>query len=213
MHAQAESLNVVAQWAVSLMELLGAAGVGLAIALENLFPPLPSELILPLAGFTASRGSFALVEVLLWATLGSVAGAVVLYGLGGWLGLDRLRRIAHRLPLVKVSDVDRAVGWFDRHGSKAVFFGRMIPIFRSLISIPAGVQRMPLPRFILLTLAGSAIWNSIFVTAGFLLGENWSVVQPYADILQWVVIAGVVLAIAAFIVIRLRERSSGSTAP
>ena len=202
-------MNVVAQWAVSLMELLGAAGVGLAIALENLFPPLPSELILPLAGFTASRGSFGLVEVLVWATLGSVVGAVALYGLGAWLGLDRLRRIADRMPLMKVSDVDRAVGWFGRHGSKAVFFGRMIPIFRSLISIPAGVHRMPLPRFILLTLAGSAIWNSIFVVAGYLLGENWSAVEPYASILQWVVIAGVVLAIAAFIVIRLRDRTRG----
>lgn len=210
-------MNIVAQWAVSLMEFLGAAGVGVAIALENVFPPVPSELILPLAGFTASRGSFGLVEVLLWATLGSVVGAVALYGLGAWLGLDRLRRIADRMPLVKVSDVDRSVGWFGRHGSKAVFFGRMIPIFRSLISIPAGVQRMPLPRFILLTLAGSAIWNSIFVIAGFLLGENWSAVEPYAGVLQWVVIVGIVLAIGAFIVIRLRERgsddTSGSTAP
>jgi membrane protein DedA with SNARE-associated domain len=206
-----ENLNVVAQWAVSLMETLGGAGVGLAIALENLFPPLPSELILPLAGFTASRGTFGVVEVLVWATLGSVIGALVLYGLGAWLGPERLRRVVARLPLMKVSDVDRTSAWFARHGSKAVFFGRMIPVFRSLISIPAGIERMPLLRFTLLTLAGSSLWNTIFVLAGFFLGENWTVVERYADMLQWVVIVAVVVAIGTFVVLRLRERSAGGS--
>jgi membrane protein DedA with SNARE-associated domain len=206
-----ENLNVVAQWAVSLMETLGGAGVGLAIALENLFPPLPSELILPLAGFTASRGTFGVVEVLVWATLGSVIGALVLYSLGAWLGPERLRRVVARLPLMKVSDVDRTSAWFARHGSKAVFFGRMIPVFRSLISIPAGIERMPLLRFTLLTLAGSSLWNTIFVLAGFFLGENWTVVERYADMLQWVVIVAVVVAIGTFVVLRLRERSAGGS--
>lgn len=108
---------------------------------------VPSEVILPLAGFTASRGRFSLAEVLLWTTLGSVVGA--LYGLGAALGRDRLRRIVDRLPLVRLSDLDRTEDWFARHGDKAVFFGRMIPIFRSLISIPAGIERMPLARFTL----------------------------------------------------------------
>ncbi|MFE6964853.1 DedA family protein [Agromyces sp. NPDC057679] len=187
------------------MEWLGAPGAGLAIAAENLFPPLPSELILPMAGFTASRGSFGLVEVLLWTTLGSVVGALALYGLGAWLGRDRLLRIVDRMPLVKVSDVDRAEAWFERHGSKAVFFGRMIPLFRSLISIPAGIERMPLLRFTLLTTAGSAIWNTIFVLAGFLLGENWHVVEQYADAFQLLVIVVAVAAVGTFLVVRLRQ--------
>lgn len=201
----AEGLNAVAQWAVDLMEALGAPGAGLAIALENLFPPLPSEIVLPLAGFTASRGTFGLLEVLVWTTLGSVVGALALYGLGAWLGRARLHRIVDRMPLMQVEDVDRAEAWFDRHGSKAVFFGRMIPLFRSLISIPAGIKRMPLLRFTLLTTAGSAIWNTIFVLAGYLLGESWHLVEQYADVLQKIVIVGCVAAAVLFIVFRVRK--------
>jgi len=204
--AEAENLNAIAQWAVSLMETLGAPGAGLAVALENLFPPLPSEIILPLAGFTASRGSFGLIEVLLWTTAGSIIGALALYGIGAWLGRKRLRRIVDAMPLMKVSDVDRAEEWFARHGSKAVFFGRMIPIFRSLISIPAGLTRMPIWKFTLLTSAGSAIWNTVFVIAGYLLGESWHVVEDYAGILQKVVIAGVVAAVIALVWFRVRQR-------
>jgi membrane protein DedA with SNARE-associated domain len=186
------------------METIGAPGAGIAVALENLFPPLPSELILPLAGFTASRGSFTIVEAIFWTTLGSVVGALVLYGIGAALGRDRMRRIAAKLPLVQVEDVDRTEAWFERHGNKAVFFGRMIPIFRSLISIPAGIERMHLGLFSLLTLAGSLLWNSLFIGAGFLLGENWHVVEQYAGIFQWVVIVVVVLAVAWWITKRIR---------
>ncbi len=198
-------LTGIAGWAVDLMETLGGPGAGLAIALENLFPPLPSEVILPLAGFTASQGTFNIVEVLVWTTLGSVVGALALYGLGAWLGRDRLRRIIARVPLMKLSDVDKAEAWFSRHGSKAVFLGRMIPIFRSLISIPAGIERMNIIRFTLLTTAGSLIWNSIFVLAGYYLGENWAAVEPYADVLQKIVIVAVAAAVAVFVILRVRR--------
>lgn len=204
-----ENLNVFAQWAISLMESLGSVGAGVAVAIENLFPPIPSEIVLPLAGFTASRGSIALWEVLVWTTVGSVVGALALYGLGAWLGPDRLRRIVDKMPLMKVSDVDRAEAWFARHGSKAVFFGRMIPLFRSLISIPAGIERMPLVRFTLLTAAGSAIWNTVFVMAGYLLGENWPQIEQYAEVFQVIVISAVVIAVTAFVVIRVRQRRRG----
>ena len=207
MQNDAENLNAIAEWAVSLMETLGGPGVGLAIALENLFPPLPSEIILPLAGFTASRGTFSLLEVLLWTTVGSVLGALVLYGLGALLGRERLRRIVARVPLMKVQDVDRAEAWFARHGSKAVLFGRMLPLVRSLISIPAGIERMPLMRFTLLTAAGSALWNTAFVLAGFGLGEHWHVVERYADVLQLLVIVGIGAAALIFVVVRVRQRS------
>lgn len=190
---------------VGLMDLIGAPGAGVAIALENLFPPLPSEVILPMAGLAAARGSFTLFEALFWTTAGSVVGAFALYGIGAVLGLDRLRALVKRLPLLNVDDVDRTVAWFGRHGGKAVFFGRMLPIFRSLISIPAGVVLMPLWRFGLLTLAGSLIWNSVFVLSGFFLGEQWHIVEEYAGVLQYAVIAAAAGALVWFTVTRVRR--------
>ncbi len=197
-------LTTLVDAVVSLMDVIGPAGAGIAIALENLFPPLPSEVILPMAGLAASRGTFTLVEAIVWTTLGSIVGAFALYGIGAWLGVDRLRRIAARVPLLHPEDIDRTVAWFGRHGGKAVFFGRMIPIFRSLISIPAGITRMQLWKFGLLTAAGSLIWNTIFVLAGFLLGEAWPVVERYAEILQYVVIGGTVIGVSWFVYSRTR---------
>lgn len=200
-------------WLVAMMDSLGAPGAGIAIALENLFPPLPSEVILPLAGFTASRGEMDLFQALAWTTAGSVVGALALYWVGALLGRRRTLAIAARLPLVKVSDIERTEAWFLRHGGKTVFFGRMIPLFRSLISVPAGVERMPLPTFLLLTTAGSLIWNTIFVLAGYLLGENWSLVEAYVGVGTNVVIGLVVLAVLVFAGVRLAERRKGRHAP
>lgn len=201
-------LTGIAGWAVGLMDTLGAPGAGLAVAVENLFPPIPSEIILPLAGLAASRGHLDLVEVLIWTTAGSLFGAIVLYLLGAVLGADRLRGIAKRMPLLEVSDIDKTESWFRRHGTKAVFFGRMLPVFRSLISIPAGITRLNPWVFAVLTFLGSAIWNTIFVMAGYLLGENWTIIEPYADTFQFVVIGLVVLAIAVWVVRRLRSRQA-----
>ncbi len=202
-----EELTGVARWAVDLMNALGAPGAGIAIFIENVFPPIPSEIILPLAGLAASRGDLQLAEVLLWTTAGSLLGAILLYALGALLGAERLRAIARRVPLLKVSDIDKSVAWFDRHGAKAVFFGRMLPIFRSLISIPAGITRLNLLLFALLTFLGSSIWNTLFVLAGYMLGENWTVVEPFANVLQYVVIGAVLLLIVIFVVRRVRERA------
>lgn len=208
----AEGLNAVASWAVSLMESLGGPGAGLAVALENLFPPLPSEVILPLAGFTASRGTFTVAEVLAWTTLGSLVGALALYGLGAWLGPARLRSVVARVPLLRVSDVDRAEAWFARHGAKAVLLGRMVPVVRSLISVPAGIERMPLPRFALLTTVGSAAWNTLFVLAGYGLGESWPVVERYAGVAQTLVLVAIAAAAVWFVALRLRRRTAGKMA-
>ncbi len=196
----------VVSWVTDLMETLGAPGAGIAIALENLFPPLPSELFLPLAGFTASQGKMNLFAAILWTTTGSVAGALALYYFGAALGRDRIRAIAQRMPLVKVSDVDRTEEWFARHGKATVFFGRMVPIFRSLISIPAGVERMPLPGFLLLTAAGSLIWNSALIVAGYVLGANYHLVDQYMGTVTKVVIGLVVLGVGWFVVSRLTQR-------
>jgi membrane protein DedA with SNARE-associated domain len=202
-----ETDSGIVAWVVGLMEALGAPGAGLAVALENLFPPIPSEVILPLAGFTASRGEMSLVAAIAWTTLGSVAGAVALYLVGALLGRDRTRAIAARLPLVKISDVDRSEAWFARHGVKAVFFGRMVPLFRSFISIPAGIERMSLTTFLAFTALGSLIWNVVFVLAGYQLGENWRAVLDYVGVYQKVVLAAAVLAVAAFVASRLRRRA------
>ncbi len=194
------------RWINDLMDTLGAPGAGIAIALENLFPPLPSEVILPLAGFAASAGRMNLFAVLLWTTAGSVVGALALYGVGALLGRDRTVAIAARLPLVKVTDIEKTEAWFLRHGTKAVFFGRMIPIFRSLISVPAGVERMPLPVFVGLTTLGSAIWNTAFVLAGYALGDNWEEVTAIVSAYSKVVLAVAVLAVLMFAGIRLLRR-------
>ncbi|MEV4458921.1 DedA family protein [Microbispora sp. NPDC049633] len=196
----------IAGWAMELTETLGAPGAGLAIALENLFPPLPSEIILPLAGFTASRGDMSLVAALLWTTTGSVVGALALYCVGALLGRERTLALARRLPLVKTADIEKAEAWFARHGVKAVFFGRMVPVVRSLISVPAGVERMPIGTFLLFTTLGSLIWNTVFVLAGYLLGESWHLVEEYMGIVSKVFVAAVVLVVVRFVAVRLRER-------
>lgn len=203
-----EELSGVAGWAVDVMEELGSFGAGLLIALENLFPPLPSELILPVAGFTASQGSLSLTGAIAWTTVGSVTGAVILYWIGAALGRDRTFALWQRLPLVDDHDFLRTEAWFAKHGRWAVFLGRMIPIFRSLVSVPAGVERMPIPVFVLLTTLGSLIWNTTFVLAGYLLGEQWYRVEPVVGWVQRVVIVLVVVAATLWVLKRLRRSSA-----
>lgn len=204
---QAESMSGAPQWIVDLMDLLGAPGAGLAVALENLFPPIPSEVILPLAGFSASTGQMNLFAALLWTTAGSVVGALSLYGVGALLGRERTVAIAARLPLVKVSDIERTEAWFLRHGTKAIFFGRMVPVFRSLISVPAGVERMPLPTFTLLTTLGSALWNTVFVLAGYTLGANWTEVTTIVSTYSTIVLAAAAVSVLAFTLTRFLKRA------
>ncbi|MFC9862061.1 MULTISPECIES: DedA family protein [unclassified Streptomyces] len=204
--AAQEPAGGIAGWAAGLVDTLGGPGAGLAIALENLFPPLPSEIILPLTGFAASQGVLSLASALFWTTLGSVVGAVVLYGIGRVFGRERMRRFWAKLPLVKVSDLERTEQWFARHGTKAVLLGRMVPVFRSLISVPAGVERMPLPTFVALTTAGSLLWNTVLVMAGYWLGDQWDLVETYVGVLSKVVLALVLLAVVGYVAVRVRGR-------
>jgi len=190
---------------VDLMDALGLVGAAIAVGLDNLFPPIPSEIVLPLAGFAASQGTFSLAGALIATTLGSVIGASILYAIGAVFGRERSLAMFDKIPLLKISDFERTEAWFAKHGSKAVFFGRMVPIFRSLISLPAGVERMSIAMFLLLTTTGSLIWNSIFVVAGYQLGRDWDKVEPYADVFQKLVIAAVVIVVVGFVAVRLRE--------
>ncbi|MGP9538535.1 DedA family protein [Brachybacterium sp. AOP43-C2-M15] len=201
-------MNIV-DWAVGTMDALGALGVLVLIFLENIFPPIPSEVILPLAGVTAAGPHQSYWVMLLASVAGSLAGAWMLYGLGRLLGPERLRTLFLRLPLVHVEDYDKTVAFMDEHGRKAIFFGRMVPGIRSLISIPAGLYAMPIGTFTLLTAAGSAIWNSVFLTIGYVMGSNWTVIEPYTDLFStvvYVLIGLVVLWFAVQLIRRERTR-------
>ncbi len=194
-------IHKLADWAVAVVDALGYAGVFLLVALENLFPPIPSEIILPLAGFTVAQGRLSFAGVIAASTMGSVVGAWLLYGVGLWFGEARLRRLIRRvnaLPfftLVDEKDLDKTLQWFARYGGTAVLIGRLIPVVRSLISIPAGFARMPLGRFTLYTALGSTAWNGLLVFAGWVLGENWEAVRGYTQYFEYLT----VLLIAALI--------------
>lgn len=203
-----QGLTGLSGFVADLIAWLGPWGVGLLTLLETVFPPIPSEVVLPLSGFLAQQGRMGLAAVLAAATAGSVLGALLLYAAGARLGAERSARLLGRLPLVEESDVQRAEDWFDRHGRSAVFVGRLVPGVRSLISLPAGASRMPLPTFLLLTTAGSALWNALLVGAGAALGTQWQRVERYAGVVDKLLVAALVVVVAVAVVRRLRQRSA-----
>jgi membrane protein DedA with SNARE-associated domain len=194
-------------WTASVIEALGEVGVGLLVALENLVPPIPSEVVLSMAGYLAAEGRINVVLVAIAATAGSVLGALALYWLGYALGEDRLRRWLDRIPLVDADDLDKADRWFERHQKSAVLFGRCAPVVRSLISIPAGANHMKLGQFTLLTALGSGVWNVLFVGGGYLLGSRWQQLDRYSHWFDWTIAAFFAIAIVSWIVKKLRTRT------
>lgn len=181
---------------LDLVDKLGAVGVGLSILAETVVPPIPSEAVLGLAGVLINDGRMSIVPVILFATLGSIVGALFFYYVGRALGPRRSHAFLDRLPLVETEDVDKTFDWFARHGRSAVFFGRMVPIVRSFISVPAGVVRMPLGQFLLFTAGGSLIWNVVLISLGVAAGDF---IQANLHYLDYVVAAAVVLAVAWFV--------------
>lgn len=206
---ESEGLTGLTGFVADLMTRFGEVGVGALTLVETVFPPIPSEVVLPLAGYLSARGDLALVWVLVLATVGSVLGALGLYWAGARLGYERTTRALARLPLVDREDVDSAAAWFARHGQGAVFVGRLVPGVRSLISLPAGAERMPLLRFTLLTTAGSALWNGLLVGGGAALGTQYARVEQYAGYLDLVLVVALVVALAALVVRRVRKRRRG----
>lgn len=186
-------------WVVGVIEALDYLGVALLVALESFFPPIPSEVVLPAAGFAAAEGSANLWLMVAAATVGSVVGAWGLYLTAAAIGHARLHALTVRYGRwlgIKPRDLARAEAWFDDHSSLAVLVCRCIPLIRSLVSIPAGFRRMaPLP-FTIYTAIGSLVWNIALIGAGYQLGDNWDTVANYVGILQYVVVAGVVGFIA-----------------
>lgn len=192
----------LADWVTDVIDKLGYVGVALLVALENLFPPIPSEIVLPFAGFVARDGGATLPGMIAAATVGSLLGALLLYGFAAWIGPERLDRFLLRYGKwfrLTPSDVATANGWFDRRSDTAVLICRCIPLIRSLVSIPAGFRRMPLGRFVVLTTIGSLVWNAALIVAGYVLRDNWEDVEPILSVVQYVVIALIVAAIAWFV--------------
>ena len=208
-------LSGLAEWVTDVIERLGYVGVALLVFLENLFPPIPSEVVLPFAGFVASDDESVpeLIGMIIAATIGSIAGALLLYGLAAWIGRDRLTRFLVRYgKWVRLTpeDVERAERWFDKRAVVAVLVGRCVPLIRSVVSIPAGFRRMPIATFLLYTTIGSLIWNSALIGAGYLLREQWEDVEAVLGWFQYVVIAAIVVAVAWFVWSRRRTAASAA---
>ncbi|CAD5989783.1 DedA family protein [Agreia sp. COWG] len=203
-------LGGLAGFALTLMEAIGEWGVGLFTLIETVFPPIPSEVILPLAGFLSQQGQMSIVLVVVTSTIGAYVGSLVLYWLGAKLGMQRAIAWLARLPLVDKEDFEKAADWFRRHGKSAVFFGRFIPGVRSLISLPAGAERMNLLSFSIFTIAGSAIWNGLLIGLGAALGTQYELIEKYSDYLNYIVYAAIIGVVGWLVIRRMRRRGTGT---
>ncbi|MFZ9804322.1 MAG: DedA family protein [Ilumatobacteraceae bacterium] len=215
-------LGDLANWVQDVINQFGYLGVALLVVIENVFPPIPSEIVLPFAGFVAQQGASAVntaagaaqsdttvVGMMIAATVGSVVGALILYFVSAAIGPERLRGFVERFGKwfgVKSADLVRAEEWFDRRSVVAVLVGRCVPLIRSIVSIPAGFRRMKLTSFVVLTAIGSAVWNIALIGAGAVLGDQWERVGEYVGVFQWLVIAAVLLLLVRFVVSRLKNR-------
>ena len=170
---------------INIMEQVGYLGVFLLIAIENIFPPIPSEVILVFGGFMTTYTTLNIPIMILAATLGSLLGAIVLYYIGKIFNKERLKKIISgkigKVLRLKASDIEKADHWFDTKGNKTVFFCRFIPIVRSLISIPAGMSEMPMQKFLIYTILGSLIWNTVLIVVGSIVGDKWETIVGYLD--------------------------------
>jgi len=215
-------LGDLANWVQDVINQFGYFGVALLVVIENVFPPIPSEIVLPFAGFVAQQSASAVnatadaaqsdttvVGMMIAATVGSVVGALILYFVSAAIGPERLRGFVERFGKwfgVKSSDLVRAEEWFDRRSVVAVLVGRCVPLIRSIVSIPAGFRRMKLTSFVVLTAIGSAVWNIALIGAGAVLGDQWERVGEYVGVFQWLVIVAILVLLIRFVVSRLKKR-------
>ena len=200
------------EWITNTMNSLGYLGIGLLMFLENLFPPIPSELIMPLAGYTATfaDSKIQVIPAIAAGVIGTILGAIPWYYAGLLLGQQRLQLLADRYGKwigISSDDIEKTVQWFQKHGVKAVLFGRLVPGIRTLISIPAGISKMPLISFFVYSTVGTIGWVTLLTYAGYFLGKNYKLVEDYIDVITKVVVFGVLTAIASFIGYRLWKRS------
>lgn len=184
-------------WITSLIDQFGYLAIAMLIALENVFPPLPSEIILTMSGFMATKTSLTIIGTIISATLGSLIGALILYAIGRQLTVQRLGALLKHRPFqllgFKADDAYRAVRWFNRHGTNGILYGRCIPVVRSLISIPAGIAKTSLGKFCLLTTIGSALWNTVLVGLGAWVGDSWEMIVQIFD--DYTTVAIIIMAL------------------
>lgn len=195
--------DAIAAWVTETMSSLGYFGIGLLMFLENLFPPIPSELIMPLAGFTVHQGEMELVPAIAAGVIGTMLGAFPWYYLGKLLGEERIKRWIdqHGKWLgISADEIDKSKQWFYRHGNKAVFFCRMVPGVRTLISLPAGFSNMPMPQFLIYSTLGTLGWVMLLTFTGYLLGQNYTLVDEYLGPVSKVVLGLLIVAFIAWIV-------------
>ncbi|MGZ0049393.1 DedA family protein [Brevibacillus gelatini] len=196
-------------WLTQVIEQYSYLGIFLMMALENVFPPIPSEVILTFGGFMTTHSPLTVPGVILSATFGSVLGAILLYGIGYYLDVDKIEKVVERwghLLRIKQKDVQRAHAWFDKYGYWTILFCRMIPLVRSLISIPAGMTRMNLLLFLLFTSIGTFLWNIALVWIGAFLGESWQDVLHVMDVYSYIVYGVIAVAAVVFLTVFLRRR-------
>lgn len=195
-------LSNMADWVTDVIDKLGYVGVALLVILENAFPPIPSEIVLPFAGFVARDGKATLWGMILAATIGSVIGAWLLYGIAAAIGPERVHDFVVRYGKwfrLTVNDLEKTEQFIDRHAKPAVLIGRCVPLIRSLVSIPAGFRRMPFVTFTIYTAIGSLVWNTALIGAGYLLRERWEKVEPVLEWAQYLVIAAILGGIGWFV--------------
>ncbi|WP_342389287.1 DedA family protein [Salinicoccus bachuensis] len=196
-------------WLTDIMNDFGYIGIAFLIAVENIFPPIPSEVVLTFGGFMTTQSNLSITGVVISATAGSVGGAVVLYFLGMQLGVERLEKIVgrwgHILRLEK-KDIHKAQGWFDKYGSWTVFFCRFIPLMRSLISIPAGMAKMNIILFLVLTTAGTLIWNVVLVYLGASVGNSWQTIVDYMNVYSAIVYSILIVLALIFVHLFIRKK-------
>ncbi|WP_345961260.1 DedA family protein [Pseudanabaena sp. Chao 1811] len=200
------------EWITNTMNSLGYLGIGLLMFLENLFPPIPSELIMPLAGYTATlpNSQIQVLPAIAVGVIGTIVGAIPWYYAGLLLGQQRLQLLAERYGKwigISSEDIGKSVRWFQKHGAKAVLLGRLVPGIRTLISIPAGISKMPIIPFFFYSTIGTIGWVSLLTYAGYFLGKNYALVEKYIDLISKIVVVGLLVAIASFIGYRLYKRS------
>ncbi|MDZ5444779.1 DedA family protein [Micromonospora sp. 4G57] len=205
-HVDPNQFSGLTGWVATVIDSLGALGVAFLVALESIIPPIPSEIVLAMAGYLSAEGRFNVVLIVLAATAGSLLGALVLYWLGAALGEERLKRWLDHIPLVDRDDLEKADRWFERHGRWAVLIGRLVPVVRSLVSVPAGANRMPLGEFVLLTTIGSGVWNALIAGLGFALGSRWQQVDRYSDWFNYAIFAIFGVMIVSWSARKIRKR-------
>lgn len=207
-------LGDLATWVESVIEKIGYLGVALLVGLESVIPVIPSEIVQPYAGFVARRDDMSVVIMVIVATIGSVVGSLIMYGIAAAIGPNRLHSFINQYGKwvgISSAELDKAERWFDRRANATVLFGRCVPLIRAVISIPAGFRRMKIMSFTIYTAIGSLMWNIFLIGAGALLGDQWDRISKYISVFQWVVVLAIIVVLAKFVISRVKRRRTSTT--